>query len=175
MKLTFVVVPKNAGTSMTEFFNRSGVEITFVNSLARNRDRVSVAVARNPYTRCISSWKYCLTTRDRPLLECLADPPKSTDINHPTLGDDYLPGHDYRHFTRTQSELIFNGKLQPTHILRYETLEDDLEAFCEMYQIPFTLLHTLNVGKYSYTLTDQEREAIYEFYKDDFINLGYDK
>jgi hypothetical protein len=70
---------------------------------------------------------------------------------------------------------VFNGKLQPTHILRYETLEDDLEAFCEMYQIPFTLLRTLNVGKYSYTLTDQEREAIYQFYKEDFDNLGYEK
>jgi hypothetical protein len=174
MKLTFIAVRKNASTSMTDFFNRSGVELTVVSRLAGNRNHVSVAVARNPYTRCISSWKYCLTTRDRPLLECLADPPKITDINYPNVGD-YSPGYDYRHFTRTQSEVIFNGKFQPTHILRYETLEDDLEAFCEMYQIPFTLLRTLNVGKYSYTLTDQEREAIYEFYKDDFINLGYEK
>ena len=174
MKLTFIAVRKNASTSMIDFFNRTGIELSVVSKLDKNKDHMSVAVSRDPYTRCISSWKYCHTTRDRPLLECLANPPKLTDINAPKFNQ-YSPGHDYRHFTRTQSQCIFNGNLRPTHILRYETLEDDLELFCEIYKIPFTLLNTINVGTYTHILTDEEREAIYQFYKEDFDNLGYEK
>jgi hypothetical protein len=36
---------------------------------------VTFGVVRNPYTRCISSWKYCDSTKHLPLLQCLKYPP----------------------------------------------------------------------------------------------------
>src|SRR5436305_12771898 len=46
------------------------------------------AVARNPWDRFVSGWKYCDSTRERSLQEVLDNLP--------------LDGHDFRHVTRPQ-------------------------------------------------------------------------
>ena len=62
---------------------------------------ISFGVIRNPYTRCISSWKYCESTRPRTLLDCLKTPPdKKVSCRN--------PGHDYKHFTLPQSHWLYH-------------------------------------------------------------------
>ena len=173
MRLGFIHVRKNAGTSLIDFFDRTGVDLKVVNRPGDAIGCVTFAVARNPYTRCVSAWKYCSSTKHRPLLDCLRNPPQITDID---IDKNWLkPGHDYRHFTKTQSHFIFDNGLRPSHILSFENLEHDLQNLCQMYDIPFVKLHYYNVGQYNHQLTDLEYEAIYQSYKEDFDNLGYNK
>lgn len=172
MKLAFIHVRKNAGTSIKEFFGRTGVDLKVVDSPSEAMGCVSFAVARNPYTRCVSSWKYCRSTRNRSLIDCLNNPPNVDDLDPTGL---VKPGHDYRHFTKKQCDFMFDGDIGPSHILTFETLEDDLRKLCLMYGIPFVKLDKYNVGTYQHTLTDLEYEAIYQFYKEDFDKLGYSK
>ena len=170
MRLAFIHTRKNAGTSIIDFLGRTGVDFNVIDNPREAMGRVSFAVKRNPYTRCVSAWKYCRSTRNRALLDCLSNPPQPGEL-HPDL----KPGHDYRHFTKTQSQFMFDNELGPTHILLFENLEQDLQDMCSMYKIPFVKLDKFNVGTYNHILTDEEREAIYQFYKEDFDNLGYEK
>ena len=157
-----------------DFLDRAEVDhcVSHYN-LEEIEDYVSFAVKRNPYTRCISSWKYCSSTKNRDLLDCLNNPPQPEDVYEDR--PDLRPGHDYRHFTQTQSQFIFNNGVGPTHILSFEHLERDLQQMCLLYKIPFVKLNKLNVGKYDYKLGNDEREKIYQFYEEDFYNLGYSK
>jgi hypothetical protein len=169
MMLYFIHTRKNAGTSVIDFLGRTGVKFNVVDAPVPNG--VSIAIARNPYTRCVSAWKYCSTTRNRSLLDCLADPPKPGDISSSWV----KPGHDYRHFTKKQSQFMFSGDQQPSYTLRFENLENDLRDLCLTLDLPFVRLNHYNKGSYHHTLTDEEREAVYQFYKEDFEKLGYDK
>lgn len=172
MRLAFIHVRKNAGTSIKEFFGRTGTDLLVVDKPTEAMGCVSFAVARNPYTRCVSSWKYCRSTKDKPLIDCLSDPPRAGALDPSGL---LKPGHDYRHFTKTQCDFMFDGDIGPSHILTFEHLERDLQRLCLMYDIPFVKLDKYNVGTYTHQLTDREREAIYQFYREDFERLGYNK
>ena len=163
----FINVHKNAGTSIYDLLSKLLVNYTVISSPKKDDNHISFAVSRNPYTRCVSSWKHCLSTRDRSLLDCLANPP--------SRGDKKRPHDDYTHFTMKQSEFMFKDGLKPTHILRFEHLQEDLESMFRLYNISIPALKKLNGGNYNYTLSDEECEAIYEFYKEDFDNLGYEK
>jgi hypothetical protein len=167
MRFAFIHVRKNAGTSINDALYQACVSFTVVDSLKTVTDWVSFTVVRNPYTRCISSWKYCSSTRDRSLLDCLHNPPPRGDLKK--------PDHDYVHFTMKQSEFIFDGENRPTHILRFEHLQKDLDNMFKLYNVSPVELKKLNIGNYEYQLTDEEREAVYQFYKEDFERLGYDK
>jgi hypothetical protein len=184
MDLLFVHVRKNAGTSIQQYFDDIfyWLETSYDPELLESpipSDWVTFGVARNPYDRCISSWKYCHSTRDRPLLDCLANPPQPweqiPDMQHLNRG------HDYRHFTRTQCSFLFNKARTKSvdHILRFETLQEDIEALCEKYDIETygRKLPHLNAGisRPQHILSLQERDAIYNFYQEDFTLLGYDR
>jgi len=71
------------------------------------------SVVRNPWDRFISGWKYCASTRHRTLRDVLLDPPQT--------------GHDYRHLTRLQADILFDGQNRPAaeFVMRYETIQND--------------------------------------------------
>lgn len=174
-KLTFIHVRKNAGTSLIEYLQGLDADIEIAYDFVRRSDRVVFGVARNPYDRCLSSWKYCHSTKNRPLLDVLANPPKRTDTD--SGNPHHTPGHDYRHFTRTQSSFLFDVNHGPDKILRFEHLFDDLQDFLDRYNVETfgRPLPHLNANPHPSveTLTDEERWAIHRFYKEDFDNLGY--
>ncbi len=160
-KFSFVHVRKNAGTSLIEYFHGLKADIEVIYDAESRSDRVIFGVCRNPYDRCLSSWKYCHSTKHRPLLEVLNSPPSE--------------GHDYRHFTRTQWSYLNTAD----RILRFESLYDDVIEFFDEYGVETygRVLPKLNVGNHPTieSLSTQERDAIYEFYCEDFENLGYDR
>lgn len=164
----FLPVYKNASIAIHHFLDCSLINFTSVNKLQDVPSGwVSFCVARNPYTRCVSSWQYVENLKNRPLLDCLANPPVIDGFSDPD---------DYDHFTKKQSEFMFHDGLRPDHILRFENLEQELSDLLQLYnKHTDARLQRLNVGEYNYTLNNEEREAIYQFYKEDFINLGYEK
>ena len=169
LKLYFIHVRKNAGMSLIDFFFRAGVDVEAVNRPVMGG--LSIGVTRNPYTRCVSGWRHCQTTRDRKLIECLADPPQP---NEPS-GEGLRPGHDYRHFTKKQVDFLFDGSITPTYILRFENLQKDLYNLCSEIDIPFVGLNHFNKNEYEYMLSHDEREAIHQLFLEDFNQLGYEK
>lgn len=103
----------------------------------------------------------------------LANPPQNIDTN--SGNPRHYPGHDYRHFTQTQWSWLKNAD----HILCFENLYKDLLTFLDRYNIETygRPLPKLNVGDHPAIdmLTAEEKSAIYNFYEEDFVNLGYNK
>ena len=130
--------------------------------------RVSFAVSRNPYDKCISAWKYCSSTKENTLKFNLLNAP-STDSNW----------HDYVHFTRSQTDsLAENGKLIVDRILRFEDLDSEFKRFCLLHNFPVVSLPHVNKtkGRSNHTtLPLEDVELINKMYDQDFLILNYKK
>lgn len=174
LKLGFVHNRKTAGTSIRKFFEEN--EYSLVELEPENISDagiISFGVIRNPYSRCISSWKYCESTRTRTLLDCLKNPP-DVEVSY------HKRGHDYRHFTLPQSHWLFHPTTNKRvhHLLKFENIEEEIYNLCNEYGIKINKkLRNLKLGKYDYNmqLTSQEKEAIYNFYKVDFDKFDFKK
>ena len=93
------------------------------------------SAVRNPFDRLVSSWKYLRSTRDRPLLDCLRHPPSE--------------GHDYRHFTRPQIDILrdpASGLLITDDLIRYERVQQDFDRICDRTGKPRQPLPHLNAS-----------------------------
>ena len=123
------------------------------------------AVVRNPWDRFISGWKYCNTTRQKPLLEVLENMPRE--------------GHDYRHLTRLQIDTLLDGagKLVPDFLLRFENLQQDFDALCEKIGKTKQMLPISNTTKHAhyreYFTTSIVRERFERLFQKDINHFGY--
>lgn len=174
-QLSYVHARKTGGTSIIDFFKEIGVKISVFSSLKNVPDDTFIfASVRNPYERAVSGWKYCSSTKYKTLAVALKYPPKKTDIPK----EYWLSvGHDYRHFTKSQTESYVWESKRIDWLLRAETLADDMKKMCDHLSIDTksTTIKVLRKGTYEYDLTDLDRELIYERFKNDFINFNYQK
>ena len=176
--LALVHVRKNAGSALRQFFVDLNYPMEVLGDFPDDYSRYRLfGVARNPYDRCISGWKYCDSTRPRTLLDCLANLP---DVDHVPSNPTLVVGHDWRHFTATQCHYLYHETRLFTvdFLLRYENLEDHLMALCDHLNIQThkVRLKCVNAGYYrpkDVSLTDEERSAVYNHFKEDFNLLGY--
>lgn len=124
------------------------------------------SVVRNPYSKALSSWRYCPSTKDKSLVEALSNPPKEEENFH-----------DYLHFTMTQTSLLSkDGKIYVDELLRYENLNDQWRNFCDKHEIAAGDLPTLNKStrkKAKKELTSEEIRLINELFTEDFHTFGY--
>ena len=180
LKLGFVHNRKTGGTSIQKFFEEN--KYSLVKLQPENIfdiGIISFGVIRNPYTRCISSWKYCESTRTRTLLDCLKTPPDEEVLLYKEA-DHHYKGHDYRHFTLPQSQWLYHPitNKRVHHLLKFENLEEEMYNLCDKYGIEIKkMFPRLNLGQYNHNiqLTSEEKEAIYNFYKVDFDIFGFKK
>lgn len=142
-KLIFIHQRKCAGTSIIRSFGLKPAqpEWHFLNNgvldpefSLRPMDYRVFAVVRNPWDRFVSGWKYCEATKSLSLEEVLRNLPSE--------------GHDYRHLTRPQHVTLFHADGTPAFhdLLRFETLQQDFDAFCQRTGIPCRTLPRINVG-----------------------------
>jgi len=96
------------------------------------KDCVVFTVVRNPWDRFISGWKYLSAYQHRPL----------TDV----LSDLLRTGHDYKHLTRPQTDILFDedGRLVPAYVLRFEDRQEDYRRLCARLGKPSCALPVLN-------------------------------
>lgn len=176
MNLVFVHNRKAAGTSVKAFLWNNNIPFQGLDQwddgVIADPMVVSFGVCRHPFDRVVSAWKYCDSLRDRSLLDCLLNPP----LEHHKCSNTTV-GHDYRHFTKLQSDYLFSEDRRNTvtHLLRFETLAADLLSMCGRQRVP---LQHLNPGfdrlsEPPYKLRDVDRQMIYQLYYDDFEMLGY--
>jgi hypothetical protein len=178
-RLAFCHARKNAGSAIKQFFADLQYPLEVHHNFPVNPHNYHLfGVARHPYDRCISGWKYCESTRSRTLLDCLTNPP---DTNHVSSDPLLVEGHDWRHFTATQCHFLYDESRLTTvdHLLRYECLEDNLMALCDHFNIVVqdVRLKKINEGVFRVAvepLTIVERSAIYNHFIEDFNLLGYD-
>ena len=130
----------------------------------RPRDYLVFSIVRNPWDRFVSGWKYCKSTRLRGLRDVLLDPPRE--------------GHDYRHLTRPQHEILFDRDRCPVYdvLLRYESLQADFDALCARLGRPSQTLAQRNLGShrpYRDYFDDDTRELLAQRYARDIELFGY--
>lgn len=132
-------------------------------------DALRFAVTRDPYDKLISSWFYCGTIKNIPLINVLRNPP--------------MDGHDYIHFTATQTEfMMYNGEFLANYLVKFENLGEELEEMFNFFHLPIkvsTMYHSnATDGKpkdISKFLTSEVIECVNQRYVIDFEMFGYEQ
>jgi hypothetical protein len=122
-------------------------------------------VTSSPSLRFISGWKYCVTARDRSLHDVLTNPPTE--------------GHDYRHVTRPQHEILYdeNGRLIVDYLMRFESLQQDFDQVCDIIRKPRLVLGHHNRGvrtHYSDYFDEDSRRIFLRHFSRDVELFGYE-
>lgn len=124
---------------------------------------------RNPVTKLLSAWRYCESTKNKPIIYNLENPPKEEENLH-----------DWNHFTCSQTNsLIYNGKKQYDKVFKYENYVEIINYLGRIFDTSLNMEYK-NVGDYhscpkNAIFNKNELKTIYEFYKDDFTNFEYPK
>lgn len=147
---------KTAGTAVKKALNAKTKGHLLPNSWGQMlQDRVVVVTVRNPYERVLSMYNHFGFSWVKSFKDFLELIEKSKSIL-------LVPQSNY---------LVKNNEL-----LRFENLDDEFKSLCEKYNID-TSLEKVNVTHYKRkkNLSIEEKEVIYNLYKEDFELLGYEK
>ncbi len=182
-KCIFIHIPKTAGTTIMNAFDRNWSIYTnnkndaFLNKSIFSpkeewieyalcyKDYVTFSVIRNPWDRFISGWKYCDSTKNRSLLDVLQHLPTH--------------GHDYEHITRLQYDRIYYKNVQiQNFLLRFENLQQDFDILCEKIGKPKKKLNHLNkTNRYEYDYyfdTEVKLNLFHDHFKEDIESFNYE-
>lgn len=184
-KLIFIHIPKNAGTSITDFLknnmNNNNINklhvncSTLKNQIKNYNDYFKFCVVRNPYDRAVSFYNYY----------------NRIDINGP-FGPivkqntknfkDFVKNcmkNEYMIHLRLQYNMISDnlGNILVDKIIKYENLENDLKETLKNYNLDFTKFKHLNKSTYDNYKNYYDNETILlvqNYYKKDFESFDYD-
>ena len=122
-------------------------------------------VVRNPWERFISGWRYCTSTRERSVLEVLRAMP--------------VQGHDHRHLTRQQTDLICDaqGRFVTDYIIRFEALQQGFTEVCRRVGQRHARLPHINATAhrpYGAYFCAEARALFAHHFARDIALLGYD-
>jgi len=173
----FVHIPKTGGTSIRQ--GRQSGPAAFYRPLARWETLPSFAVIRDPFARIASCWRDFRFLRRATTLDlstfCMVLPtPREAHydarwqaaIRNPTT---------IEHHAAPQQHPI-HGLDWADSLLRYETLDQDWDAFCRLHLLAGVPLprrrstHGFARGEWS----EQAIAHVREVYAEDFERLGYD-
>ncbi|MGF1447241.1 MAG: sulfotransferase family 2 domain-containing protein [Pikeienuella sp.] len=214
-KCVFVHIRKNAGLSIGAMFRQIDPDFGFntvLNDGVLDSDWENLrekyagyfkfAVARNPWDRCISSWRYLRSTKGRSLRDVLAHLPQENlldNIRDPAISRDakraylqhyalevlygrrfYKRGHEYRHITRPQSALLVgpSGKIEVDHVVYFEALEAGLREVFQTIGAPFPQMRRNNATErdrnYRTYFDPETTEMAARAFAEDIAFWGYD-
>lgn len=173
-ELYFVHIPKNAGTTILKHLcNNKQIGHTKLKDINDiNVAKNSIAVIRNPYDRLYSIYEFYSKKRD--------------DIDKNISFEEFILTFEKKYYlSKPQFDTCFNfligrdNKLMPTDILRFESLHDDYNLFCEKYKIKNNLIYrNVNDKKntnidWSKLYTLQMRNIVERIFKMDFMTFNY--
>ena len=167
---TFCHIPKTGGTSVKKALNvRTESHKIFDR---KNSNCFSFAFVRNPYQRFLSAYFFLINggLGNKQTIE------KEKYIGNSDI-DEFIKTKlinslDQEHFT-PQHHFIPDGV---DYLGKIETIQEDFNKICEIIGIdPIELPHENTTPKYDFQLTEEQKDVIYEIYKEDFIRFGYEK
>jgi len=191
-KCIFIHIRKNAGSSIINSFELPaaegfdvgyGTDGTYDKNWDSNRypDYLVFAVARNPWSRFISGWKWLARRaydakgnlgpeyyRRTSLKEVLRTLPSELPAN----------SHDRRHLFWTHMDMLTDrdGRFVAHSILRFERLARDYKNLCKMINKTYAPLLHRNKGPtrpYWDYYDDETRELVGEIFREDIEYFGY--
>jgi hypothetical protein len=192
-KIIFIHIPKTAGSSIEHLLRDEGkYELDFIG--VRNGRSThhymgielkmilkelyptyyKFSFVRNPYDRLISEYFWCRLnnvghkfnkTFDE-FLDYVEDVIKNKKFFKPIENDHFIPQYSF---------LFFNNKLLVNNIFKYEDIETVIPLIKKRLKIKTVLQHLNKSNKNEITLTNEQKERIYNLYKIDFQTFNYEK
>jgi hypothetical protein len=192
-KIIFIHIPKTAGSSIEHLLRDEGkYELDFIG--VRNGRSThhymgielklilkelyptyyKFSFVRNPYDRLISEYFWCRLnnvghkfnkTFDE-FLDYVEDVIKNKNFFKPIENDHFIPQYSF---------LFFNNKLIVNNIFKYEDIETVAPLIKKRLKIKTELQHLNKSKKNEITLTQEQKDRIYNLYKIDFQTFNYDK
>ena len=192
-KIIFIHIPKTAGSSIEHLLRDEGkYELDFIG--VRNGRSThhymgielklilkelyptyyKFSFVRNPYDRLISEYFWCRIenvghkfnkTFDE-FLDYVEDVIKNKKFFKPIDNDHFIPQYSF---------LFFNNKLIVNNIFKYEDIETVAPLIKKRLKIKTTLQHLNKSKKNEITLTQEQKDRIYNLYKIDFETFNYEK
>lgn len=195
-RITFIHVPKNAGTSIVYFFKENyktqSLPTTHAtwSQLPKEWQDNTFCVVRNPYDRVVSLYKFqikVLESKQRlypnfinPQLEELSKGFKNYIMNCKETVFKKHPTHNYvdAKWTKRQQIKYLSGNFEKINILRYENLEKDFTQLLMENRIKQNRpLQKLNVSRsnndYKQFYDTETRKEVEKFYQEDIDILKY--
>jgi hypothetical protein len=192
-KIIFIHIPKTAGSSIEHLLRDEGkYELDFIG--VRNGRSThhymgielkmilkelyptyyKFSFVRNPYDRLISEYFWCRInnvghkfnkTFDE-FLDYVEDVIKNKKFFKPIENDHFIPQYSF---------LFFNNKLIVNNIFKYEDIETVAPLIKKRLKIKTSLQHLNKSVKNEITLTQEQKDRIYNLYRIDFETFNYDK
>lgn len=171
----FIHIPKNAGSSLVRWLEENNIKILRGEepkkvgihryaSFWKNENLEKFCIIRNPYTRVISyynyltkieQWNYTFEEFVRKKLSNI----KTKIPNAWNLQVNWIYDND---------ELLIDK------IIRYETMESELQEYFNCFQ-PLPKLNISTLDNYDNYFDEDLKEIVYDHFKKDFEILGYKK
>jgi hypothetical protein len=122
-------------------------------------------VARNPYDRLVSAWRFFHPNSNNNRLNMFVKMPMSRSVAY--------------HVTRPQTAgLIEDGKLNLDFVVRFENLQESFDELCDVLGIEHIMLPHLRRSEhkhFSNYYNDHFASYVYNLFADDFKYLGYER
>jgi len=189
----YIHIPKTAGTSIEQFIRDNDTNNLLFIGVQNNRSlqhltayelRLMIpqfyktyykfSIVRNPYDRLLSEYywnpsknlgyKYGKSKKD--FLEKVKDIVKNNKYFYNIYNDHFIPQYNF---------LFYKNKLLINQLFKYEDLEWVTKYLKKKLNIRrnFPILNKNNIEKEEWT--NEEKEIIYDLYKNDFIHFNYNK
>lgn len=178
----FIHVPKAAGMSITTSLYKKEIGHLKNKNYQKNSIK-TLSVVRNPYDRLVSAYFFL---KQGGMNKYKADGVMSDYINNNFKDFDsfvrfYISHERFGEYPHFLSQVSFlknrKGKIDIDYIAKLESLESDINEFCNKYNENIELMHINMSERKSYDeyYTEELKEIVYEKYKEDFELLGYSK
>jgi len=173
--ILYLHVSKTGGTTIKNIlWHEQGFRFLGHKRLTSRRpEEFLLTSVRNPYTRLHSLYTYSVSRRNCPFDRSISF--EEFACNYPVP----LKTHASRHFPGVllSATAQLNG-FRPDYVVRFERIESDLRFLGKVLGIPISMKHlNKNRGKPKFDIgefTPAMIRRINEYFKEDFINFGYE-
>lgn len=186
-KFLFIHVHKTGGTSLKEmlrpfkqvdFVERKEFDNLHKTIKTKYNNHEKFALVRNPYSRFKSNFSMFKRRWPKITFEEVIDIIKDKTIEH--SADKFFTKKNYikRHTLPMSHEfycVVENDKINIDHVFRFEDFKGSVEKISNLLGAKIPMKEKNKATKAHSTLTEDQKQIIYEIYKKDFEIFSYKK